>query len=55
MDIAPIVKDAALCGLACGVVTMAIALVVLLRIQALQATGTIEIQGPHLPFGFSPS
>jgi hypothetical protein len=49
-----ILKDAALWGLACGVVTMAIALALLLASQALQAASAAELHGPHLSFGFSP-
>ena len=55
MDMTLAVKNAALYGLACGVVAMAIALTFLLASQALQAARAAEMPGPQLPFGFSPS
>lgn len=48
--------NAAMCGLACGVVTMAIAMAFLLASQALQAARAAKLPpSPRLPFGFSPS
>lgn len=55
MDTTSIVKSAALTGLCCGVVVMAVTLAYLFAIASIHATDLAEVAGPALPFGFSVS
>jgi hypothetical protein len=53
MDLATIVKDAALFGLACGVITMAAALIYLFGRELMRPAVTATAATPKPPFGFN--
>jgi hypothetical protein len=52
LDLAPIVKEAAWFGLACGVIMMAAALLYLIGTELMKPTATVAAATPKPPFGF---
>lgn len=53
MEITPIIKEAAAYGIACGVIAMAAALLILVALVAMRSSAGNPQPWPTLPFGFS--